>query len=320
MSSNALPVSVSAPAKVILFGEHAVVYGQPALAVPVSSLRVTVNAIPAAAPTFAAAEWMRDFPSDIRVEQLTDPVLRMAKSTASHIGIDVPAARYEISSQIPVASGLGSGAAVSAAVGRAVAAAAGKTLSDDDLNTLVYEIERIHHGTPSGIDNTVIVYEKPVYFIRGQPIEMFSVASPLHLLIADTGHSALTKESVGDVRTLVDIRPEFALPRIERIGQIVNTAREAISTGNLQALGQLMAENHALLRDLTVSSPELEHLVGAALSAGAIGAKLSGGGRGGNMIALVNPEIRQAVHAALIGAGAVRVIATTVYPSTPSGS
>lgn len=320
MSSNALPVSVSAPAKAILFGEHAVVYGQPALAAPVSSLRVTVSTSPAAVPTFAAVEWTRDFPSDIRTEQLTDPVLRMAKSTASHLGIDVPAARYEIASQIPVASGLGSGAAVSAAVGRAIAATAGKNISDDDLNALVYEIEQIHHGTPSGIDNTVIVYEKPVYFVRGKPIEMFSVASPLHLLIADTGRSALTKESVGDVRRLIDARPDFALPRIEQIGQIVNAARHAISSGDLDTVGQLMANNHTLLSELTVSSPELDGLVKAALSAGATGAKLSGGGRGGNMIALVSAETEQTVRAALTGAGAVRVIATTVYPSMPSGS
>ena len=97
-------------------------------------------------------------------------------------------------------------------------------------------------------------------------------------------------------------------------------ARDAISAGNLHAIGQLMANNHALLRDLTVSSPELDSLIEAALSAGAIGAKLSGGGRGGNMIALVSSETEQVVRAALVDAGAVRVIATTVYPSMPSGN
>lgn len=315
MSSNLSPVTVSAPAKVILFGEHAVVYGQPALAVPVSSIRVFVSVSPASTPIFAASDWTRDFPSDIHADQLTDPVLRMAKLTASHLRIDVPPVRYEIASQIPVASGLGSGAAVSAAVGRAIAAAAAASITDDDLNALVYEIEGIHHGNPSGIDNTVIVYEKPVYFVRGNPIEVFTVGAELHLLIADTGRSALTKESVGDVGRLVDAKPEFARPRINRIGQITNLARDAILAGNLAEVGQLMAENHALLRDLTISSPELDRLVEAALDAGATGAKLSGGGRGGNMIALVTPDREQAVQEALIAAGAVRVIATTVQSS-----
>src|SRR5688500_2666734 len=127
MSSSLWPLTTSAPAKVILFGEHAVVYGQPALAVPVSSLRVTVTVTPAEAPTFTAGEWTRAFPADIAPVTLTDPVLKMAQATADHLGIAVPPARYEISSTIPAASGLGSGAAVSAAIGRAVALAAGKT-------------------------------------------------------------------------------------------------------------------------------------------------------------------------------------------------
>lgn len=314
MSSLANPLTASAPAKIILFGEHAVVYGQPALAVPVSSLRVTVTVTPAATPEFAAGDWTAAFPSDIAPELLTNPVLKMAHHTAAHLTCPLPPARYAIASDIPVASGLGSGAAVSAAVGRAVAAAAGKTISDDDLNTLVYDIERIHHGTPSGIDNTVIVYERPVYFIRGQAPETFTVGAPLRLLIADTGHSALTKESVGDVRTLVESNPDFAVPRIEQIGRIVAEARDALAAGDAVALGRLMGENHALLRDLTVSSPDLDRLVAVALDAGAYGAKLSGGGRGGNMIALISPDTEDAVRAALLAAGAVRVISTVVQP------
>lgn len=305
-------LTASAPAKVILFGEHAVVYGQPALAVPVSSLRVTVTVTPDISPTFAAGDWIQAFPADIAPETLSDPVLKMAQLTADHLGTSVPPARYEIASTIPVASGLGSGAAVSAAVGRAVAAAAGTSISNDDLNQLVYDIERIHHGTPSGIDNTVIVYERPVYFVRGQTPQTFSVKTPLHLLIADTGRSALTKESVGDVRRLTESRPEFALPRVEQIGRIVEAAREAISKGNIAQVGHLMDENQALLRELTVSSPELDVMVSAALDAGALGAKLSGGGRGGNMIALVSSEALPAVREALHAAGAVRVIATVL--------
>lgn len=310
MSSLTDTITVSAPAKIILFGEHAVVYHQPALAVPLSAIRVTVTRTPAAAPIFCAGSWTREFPADISEETLTDPVLKMAQATAKHLGITVPAARYEIASTIPPASGLGSGAAVSAAIGRAVAG--GHVLPASVLNALVYDIERIHHGTPSGIDNTVIVYEQPVFFVRGSEPALFDVGQPIHLLVADTGRSALTKESVGDVRALVESQPEFALSRIHAIGDIVASAREALASGNISQLGELMHQNHALLRDLTVSSPELEALVNAATQAGALGAKLSGGGRGGNMIALVTPEARAAVSAALTAAGAVRVIETTL--------
>ena len=180
------------------------------------------------------------------------------------------------------------------------------------LNGLVYDIERIHHGTPSGIDNTVIVYEKPVYFIRDQTPQTFEVNRPMRFLIADTGRTALTRESVGDVRRLVEANPSQIQPVLDAIGYGVDLARVALAQGDSALLGELMVKNHQLLQTLTVSSPELDHLVMAALGAGAVGAKLSGGGRGGNMIALVTSETEQAVGMALTDAGAVRVISTTV--------
>lgn len=312
MLSPAEPHFTSAPAKIILFGEHAVVYGQPALAIPVSSLRVTVRITEDSQTSFVAGEWSRNVPADITRTLVTDPLLKLARSTADFLGVPLPRARFEIHSDIPVASGLGSGAAVSAALGRAVAAAAGRTLSDSDLNALVYDIETLHHGTPSGIDNTVIVYERPVYFLRGQAPQPFDILKPLTLLIADTGKQALTKDSVGDVRALVETDPAYAMPRIERIGHITDEARTALACGDIDLVGRLMNENHGLLRELTVSSPELENLVNSALHSHAIGAKLSGGGRGGNMIALVEPHFEDDVRTALAAAGAVRVISTVV--------
>jgi mevalonate kinase len=93
---------------------------------------------------------------------------------------------------------------------------------------------------------------------------------------------------------------------------LVNQARQAIESGDIEQLGRLMTRNHGYLRVLTVSSPELDALVQAALDAGALGAKLSGGGRGGNMIALVTAETKAAVRAALLSAGAKQVFETTV--------
>jgi len=311
MSSHA-EIVTSAPAKIILLGEHAVVYGKPALAVPVTSLRVTVTATPAEATIIEAADLQQTLPDGMSADELTDPLLRMISATAQHFGAQPPKMRFRIASSIPVASGLGSGAAVSAALGRAVALALGHDILAEVLNGLVYDIERIHHGTPSGIDNTVIVYEKPVYFIRGQTPQTFEVNRPMRFLIADTGRTALTRESVGDVRRLVEANPSQIQPVLDAIGYGVDLARLALAQGDSALLGELMVKNHKLLQTLTVSSPELDHLVMAALGAGAVGAKLSGGGRGGNMIALVTSETEQIVMTALTDAGAVRVISTTV--------
>jgi len=310
--SSLVEFKATAPAKIILFGEHAVVYGKPALAVPVSSLHVSVTATPADKTIIEAADLEQTLPDGMSADELTDPLLRMISTTAHHFGMQPPKMRFSIASSIPVASGLGSGAAVSAALGRAVALALGQDISAEALNSLVYDIERIHHGTPSGIDNTVIVYEKPVYFIRGQNPQTFEVSHPIRLLIADTGRTALTRESVGDVRKLVMSEPSRINPILDAIAYTVDVARDALAHGDNVSLGRLMVENHALLQHLTVSSPELDRLVKTALDAGAIGAKLSGGGRGGNMIALVTPETESAVTAALILAGAVRVISTIV--------
>ncbi|HUF00289.1 MAG TPA: hypothetical protein VMN99_13610, partial [Anaerolineales bacterium] len=138
----------------------------------------------------------------------------------------------------------------------------------------------------------------------------FKVGEPFTILIAGTGIAAPTKESVGDVRRLwMDDRSRWETV-FDKIGEISFTAHRAIEAGKWELLGELMNENHALLQTLTVSSPELDRLVEAARNAGALGAKLSGGGRGGNMIALVNDQIAETVSLALKEAGAKHTIIT----------
>ncbi len=304
-------IKTSASAKIILFGEHAVVYGQPAIAVPVSDLRAYVS-----------VERARN---DLKIFSLNKgelvkvtrknahPLAVTARLTLEKIGYHtLPGLTLKLKSDIPMGSGLGSGAAVSTAIARALCAALNKSLPLEELNAVVYEVEKLHHGTPSGIDNTVIVYEQPVYFVRGKPLETFSIGKPFTLLVGDTGIHASTKITVADVRILYDSDPARITPIFERIGEIVRQARAAIETGNIEALGPLMNENHALLRDLTVSSVPLDTVCQAALEAGALGAKLSGGGRGGNMLALVTEETAPTVSEALLKRGAVRVIQTAV--------
>ena len=303
----------SAPGKIILFGEHAVVYNRPALAVPVNQVHADVEVLDSS----RAGIWIHAPVIDLHAELTSLPADHPIGSVILNLfqRFDIsqtPNLEINVSSTIPVAAGLGSGAAVSVALTRALSSFLSHPLSDDEINPLVFEIEKLHHGTPSGIDNSVITYNMPVYFIKGQPIETFKTGKPFTIVIADTGIPALTKESVGDVRRLWlkdTNRFEYIFNEISQISLI---ARRSIESGRPELLGELMDHNHELLQEMTVSSPELDALVFAAKDAGALGAKLSGGGRGGNMIALVEPASAESVAGALMSAGAKRTIITEI--------
>lgn len=306
-------MKASAPGKIILFGEHAVVYNRPALAVPVTQVHVDVEV----RDSDSAGIWIHAPITDLHAELSTlpsdHPIGSVILGLLQRFRIfNPPDLEIKIESTIPVASGLGSGAAVSVALIRAISSYFSYSLTNEQINSLVYESERLHHGTPSGIDNTVITYAMPVYFIKGQPIETFKAGKPFTIVIGDTGIPAPTKESVGDVRRLWLRDSVYYEDIFDEIAQLALIARRSIESGKPELLGELMNQNHAFLQQLTVSSPELDKLVDAARNAGALGAKLSGGGRGGNMIALVEQASVESVAEALMSAGAVRTIITEV--------
>jgi mevalonate kinase len=303
----------SAPGKIILFGEHAVVYGRPALAVPVTQVHADVevregsrSGIWIDAPDVNLRTELNMLPSDHPIASVLHNFLFLWRVSP------FPNLEVRISSTIPVASGMGSGAAVTVALTRALAKHFNHPMAEEEVNAFAYEIEKLHHGTPSGIDNTVITYARPVYFIKGKPMETLSVGIPFTIVIGDTGIHAPTKESVGDVRKLWQADQASWERVFDEVGGIASKARGVIESGKWKELGKLMDQNHALLQEMTISSSELDRLVSAAHNAGALGAKMSGGGRGGNMIALVTPDTAQAVSLALQEAGAPRTIITQV--------
>ncbi len=308
--------TATAPGKIILFGEHAVVYGRPALAVPVTEVYTRVEI----ANSTGSGIWIEapDIQLHAGLSALASdhPIGACIRTVLNQLNLsDFPSLGIRIKSTIPIASGLGSGTAVSVALIRALSAHFNHSFTNEEISALAFGIEQLHHGTPSGIDNTVITYGQPVYFVKGSPIETFHAGAPFTLLIGDTGIQAPTKISVAEVRKLWDSDHEKWEAVFDEIGKITQAARNAIAQTKWVELGELMNRNHTLLRLLGVSSPELDRLVDAARAAGALGAKLSGGGRGGNMIALVNPEMAESVDLALVKAGAINTIITRIESS-----
>ncbi|MES0359582.1 MAG: mevalonate kinase [Anaerolineales bacterium] len=314
-------ISASAPGKIILFGEHSVVYGQPAIAVPVTQVqaKAIITARPdrpagwvdLAAPNIGLEASLKDLPED-------HPLSFVVERVFQEIAISrPPAMTIRITSTIPIAAGLGSGAAVSVAIIRALSEFLGQPLPDDRVSNLAYEVEKLHHGTPSGIDNTVITYAMPVHFIRAsedgsQQVETFEVAEPFTMILGDSGIPSPTAITVADVRLTRQADPKTFDDIFESIGEIVAHGKRAIESGDNGTLGTLMDQNQAMLVKLGVSSPELDNLLHAARQAGALGAKLSGGGRGGNMICLVRPPDADRVSEALMVTGATNTITTVV--------
>lgn len=305
----------SAPAKIILFGEHAVVHGQPAVAIPFSALRARVGV----AGESAAAELRSgsgELLAALHSPQVGDPrLLQMLRVIERGLDAPAPARVFQLTSDIPPASGLGSGAAVATALTRAMAQCAGLSLDAEQLNRIVLETEKLFHGTPSGIDNTVVVYERPLCFTRGRQARPVQVSRALELLVADSGERCATHVPVSAVRELLRRRPQQTGACIEAIGRTSRRALAILAGDSPAEIGPLMYKNHELLRALEVSSPRLDRLVRAAREAGAAGAKLSGAGRGGTVIALIDESTRAVVSRALTQAGATRIWRTMI-PAT----
>lgn len=312
-------IASSAPGKLILFGEHAVVYDRPAIAIPFTGAHVKAAIF--AMPIAPAGQVKIEAPAvhmDTTLDKLEpdDPISITIHGVMDNLGIDhLPAMQIRLTSTIPIAAGMGSSAATSIALARSLSSFLGHPLPEKDINAIAFKVEQRLHGTPSGVDNTVITFGKPVYFVRGQPLEFLHLRQPFDLVVADSGIAAATSLMVAGVRERHKVNPNRYNSIFDQIARVVAVARNCMENGSPSDLGPLMIENHAYLKEIGVSTPELDTLVMAAVKAGALGAKLTGGGGGGNIIALAPEDKLDLIQNALLAAGARQTWRTRVSPA-----
>ncbi len=275
--------------KIILFNEHFVVYGVPAIA---SSIDRYVEA------EIADSDTVTIF--DERVNLMNDPLeKRILEVMSSKMNIDLNKnpIKVIIRGDIPLGSGLGASAATCVAIARALSKYFKLDLSDEEINSIAYEGERIYHGNPSGIDNTVATFGGVIWFERGKKVERINIGKPLYIIIGNTGVRASTRKAIEKVRRNREKDPERFENLLNEARRLAQSARKCIEEGELKRIGELMNKNHELLQEIGVSCKKLDYLVELFLRKGALGAKLTGGGLGGNAIALVEDAGKQDVIA-----------------------
>lgn len=308
-----MPAIIStAPGKTILFGEHAVVYGQPAIAIPVREKYAKVKIFPLIGATEETIQFIApqiELMKEFKELEPHHPLKVAVDEVKKFLKIDhIPSCKIQLETTIPISSGLGSSASISVALIKGLFDFVGFSATPDIISNLAFQVEIEFHGFPSGIDNTVIAYNKPILFQKNKPIELLASGGEFSILIADSGIKGNTKTAIAEVRDKWQQNPELFNQYFERIGEIVISARKMMEIGNAIRLGKLMTANQQILESIGVSHPIIEKLIDISMINGALGAKLCGGGLGGNLIALVDQSKASSIAETLLESGAVDVI------------
>lgn len=282
--------------KVILFGEHVVVHGATAIVAGVSEYTECRLEVTPGTPGFRVVDKRPAVPGYI-VEKAAEQ-RKAHQLVLDHNSIDLTTSGLVIHLGGPLvpSSGIGASASDVVSLSRALSELYNLGLSEDQVNQSAFVGEGGYHGTPSGVDNTAATFGGLLTYTRQAGTSQFATVpcrTPLYLVVVGTGITASTTKVVGDVRALKERDETWFSSLMQRYATVATAAIAAIGQGDLATLGTLMNLNHALCQELTISCPELEAIVMAARQSGALGAKLSGTGRGGIAVALAGSKADQ---------------------------
>ncbi|MEU0687338.1 mevalonate kinase [Streptomyces uncialis] len=310
--------------KAILLGEHAVVYGAPAVAVPLPALSCVVTVgFPTGSDggtgrnrrTALAVPTGRTVPAEAGV--MAPGLCRLTDALCQDHRLDVPAVDVTLENDIPHGMGLGSSAACARALTHALDQLLRLNLTAAEIFHYIQISENSAHGRASGIDALATGSTRPVLLADGHTSTP-PVGTRAWIVVADSGSSGRTRQAVGMLRTFFDEHPLRRERFLARSASLTHQALRALDRGRLDALGRHLIDSHALLAALRLSTDRVDALVDTALAHGALGAKMTGGGLGGCVIALTDTAAAAATLAArLVGNGVARTWTTSIEPGRP---
>jgi mevalonate kinase len=288
-----------AHAKAILLGEHAVVYGSPAVALPVPSLRVEASA------RHVAGASVLDTEISLGPLGPADPLGTTVLETLRHVGAEDDGVEVVVRGTLPIGRGLGSSAAAANAIVDAVADLYGVALDDADRFELVQRGERVAHGTPSGLDARATSASAPILFTAGR-VDHPPIRFGGGFVVADTGARGSTRKAVADVRAFIERNPERGRTLLAELEHGTLAGVADLAADRRDDLGTRMTAAQLVLDELGAGHPAITALIEVARAAGALGAKLTGGGQGGCIIALARDAASaERISQALLEAGAL---------------
>jgi len=299
--------------KAILFNEHFVVYGVPAIVSAIGKY-TTAHIEILDSPKLEIEDNRNATPGykEEKLEQQKDSLDRMLK--AMNVDTSKRGIKIVLGGDLYAASGIGASAASCVAIARALSECFNLNLTDEEINNIAYEGEKGYHGTPSGIDNTASTFGGMIWFEKSEnnTMERISISNPVEIVMGNTGKVANTAAAVAGVKERKEKYPDKYKEIFDRAENIAFLAKRALQEEDYEEVGKLMNENHKLLQQIEVSSKELDFLVNIARKNGALGAKLTGGGLGGNIIALTPGKDLQEQVANAIEKEGFQVVKTVI--------
>lgn len=282
----------AAGGKVIILGEHAVVYGHPALAASLDRGVVVRVEEDARGPRFEAPHWNVSLPLEAAAD--AQPLSQALERVRLAVAPNLTRVVLRVEDRLPLGSGLGSSAALTVAVARALAQARQAPLAPDELMRVVQNAEQVFHGTPSGVDQACVVTGGIIRFVRreGAPhlVEEIAAPHPVLAVVALLRPHVGTKEAVEGLRARRLTHPRTINALMGELGALADDGVAALRKGDLSGLGEHMNLAHGILHALGVSSPDLDQLVAWGRTYGALGAKLTGAGVGGAVVMLTDGD------------------------------